>query len=433
MRRDFSRLTVAELYRTIESIKAENQWDIDDFFRDQTLTVPDLSDVRSYYRTVLDKYNIGEQELDTILDTVAAVDASYELALIGYANAVDELAQRIRNLADLISPSAISLSPTVFADLGHRINNHFNEARQVADGLADEETGATDQILDEQQPWWEKLANGAGGLAYGVFDSVVLGGAQEFGEAIDSVFGTQYGDVYEHSRKLMEGFVVGNWVGNEQWFFGGKAVGDGAAIVGGAASAVFGIATIVGSVTIGAGGVAASLTGVGAAVGAPAIAVSGAGVAAGVGLIGVGAAMVAGGSENVGRDWAASAQAGVRASEPSPYSGSLSWKRDGKRDLDAEALAKKLGGEYRVYFRNDPKKTEIDVITDEWICECKGDLGSIGEDFRTQAKVRFQMAKESGRGVYYHFNSEPAGDIKRALERYAERYGVKLVIDVGPL
>ena len=331
MRRDFSEATVARLYATIDSIKHDGQWGIVDFFTDVFATVPDLSDVQAYQRAVLDKYNVSESDLDGILRTVGTVDASTELQVIGYANVADEFAQRIRNLADMITPVVISSPVDVFADIGHRVAVNYADTRRGVDGFTADERGAVDQGLDEREPWWEKLVNGVGGFAYGVVDSAVFGGLEGIESGIDMVFGSHLADSVASGREAVGQWVDGHWVTNQQWFFGGQAVGDGAVCVAGVVVTVLGVATIAGSVTLTAGGVVASATGVGAIVGVPAIAVSWAGVAAGTAEVAGGLAMMAGGASSAGDNWAESHRYGER----NPGYDDASW---------AESIAEHIGG-----------------------------------------------------------------------------------------
>jgi hypothetical protein len=104
------------------------------------------------------------------------------------------------------------------------------------------------------------------------------------------------------------------------------------------------------------------------------------------------------------------------------------------RDAHADRLAEKLHGVSRVRFANDPKGTEIDMVNPEYIGEAKPSTVSNGSRFQRQAKVRFDIARQTGRAVYYHFEGgPPRASILDDLERYAERYDVRLVIDTDPL
>jgi hypothetical protein len=162
--------------------------------------------------------------------------------------------------------------------------------------------GAVDQTLDEQAPWWEKVANGVGGFGFAVVDCVVLGSTEAFGSAVDAMFGTRLAASVKSGRSVIGEWIDQTWVTNEQWYFGGQAVGDAVSVAGGSVVAVVGVATLVGSVPFGAASTLVTATGIGAPVGAAGLVVSGAGVAAGVAELGVGVAMMVGGVDSFGED-----------------------------------------------------------------------------------------------------------------------------------
>ena len=104
--------------------------------------------------------------------------------------------------------------------------------------------------------------------------------------------------------------------------------------------------------------------------------------------------------------------------------------KNNKADEAADILAKKLGGESRVSFANDPLKREFDAISDAFIAQTKS-IGKLGKAFRKQAKATFEAAQESGRAVYYEFTGgAPSQDILNKLTEYARRYDVNLKIDI---
>lgn len=428
--RDFSRATVKELYATIDDIRKDGQWGIADFFTDLWESVPDTSDVKAHQRAVLDTCDIGEKELDGILRTVESVDSGYEQQLIDCANLVDEFQQRVRNVADLITPAVISTDPKTFAGLGDEIAADYAETARDTEAALAESQGGIDQMLDDQQPWYEKLANGVGGFAVGVVDSAVVGPLGDLYGVVDDVFGTDFQQDLEDLSDQGKDYVLNHWVTNEQWYLGGKATGDATAAVGGVVLAAAGIATMAGSVTIAAGGTAASATGIGAVVGVPAIAVSVAGLAEGAAMTGAGVAMAVSGGENAGKDWAASQAAGSRGSEPPSYSGDL--EKVPKPDADADRLADRIGGESRVKFSNDAEGREFDAVSDDYIAQAKPGGFTMGKSFRKQAKATFEAASATGRKVYYHFDGPPGPGVSEKLREYAERYGVEVHIDEEP-
>jgi hypothetical protein len=104
-----------------------------------------------------------------------------------------------------------------------------------------------------------------------------------------------------------------------------------------------------------------------------------------------------------------------------------------KPDPAADKLAAKLGGRSRVKFKNDPSKREYDAISDLYIAQSKPGGLKLGSDFRNQAKATFEAAKITGRKPYFHFEGPPEPAVIRAIQRYAERYGIEPVIDISAL
>ena len=429
MRRDFSQATVDALYRTIETIKNDGQWGIVDFFTDLWMVVPDMSDVKAYQRAVLDKYDVGEAELDTILQTVGAVDSSYQMSLILCANTVEEFGQKIKNVADLITPVVVSYDQERFTTLGGAIcANYGAAARSMAD-MVDGLSGVVAQMLDDQEPWYEKLLNGVGGFAVAVVDGVVISPLAEIFGLADLLFGTNAKDNLKDLWGQAEDSILDAWVTNQKWYFGGKVVGDATVFVGGAVLTAVGLATIVGSVTVGVAGIGLSATGVGAVVGVPAIAVSWAGVAEGVALAGAGLTMMASGPGKMNEDIIALSKVHQGGTAPRDFRGEP-VKAPEAYDPAAEGLAKRIGGDAQMKFPNDPH--EFDAISDQYVAQSKP-ADYYNQKWRKQAQATFEAAKATGRQPYFHFDGSIHPDALRALERYAERYGVEYVLDLAPL
>jgi len=94
---------------------------------------------------------------------------------------------------------------------------------------------------------------------------------------------------------------------------------------------------------------------------------------------------------------------------------------------------KKLDGESRVKFKNDPNGREFDTISDQYVAQTKPPLKSLDKQFRKQAKATIEAANETGRKAYFHFEGEPDNRVLRQLNEYAARYGVEIIIDTKPL
>lgn len=103
-----------------------------------------------------------------------------------------------------------------------------------------------------------------------------------------------------------------------------------------------------------------------------------------------------------------------------------------KGDLDADALAERIGGRSRVRFEGDPSGREFDAVSDEIVGQSKPANYTFNKAGRDQEKATFDAARESGREVYYHFDGDPDPSVIARLREYAQRYGVGLYLDTTP-
>ncbi|MEO6700340.1 MAG: restriction endonuclease fold toxin [Jatrophihabitantaceae bacterium] len=103
-----------------------------------------------------------------------------------------------------------------------------------------------------------------------------------------------------------------------------------------------------------------------------------------------------------------------------------------KIDQDAIDLAARLGGVHQVRFANDPSGAEFDAVSDKFIGQAKPGGQTLGKAFREQAKRTFEVALQTNRTPYFHFDGEPGAGVRSALYRYADRYGSPVVIDTDP-
>lgn len=121
----------------------------------------------------------------------------------------------------------------------------------------------------------------------------------------------------------------------------------------------------------------------------------------------------------------------VKEQSPGLYSGRLI--KVNKPDAHADLLAEYLGAESRMRFENDPKGKEFDAVGADRIGEAKPGGMQVNEKFRDKADDVFRAAMANGKEVYYHFDGPPAPGVREALQRLADRYGVRLTIDERPL
>lgn len=103
------------------------------------------------------------------------------------------------------------------------------------------------------------------------------------------------------------------------------------------------------------------------------------------------------------------------------------------KDAAADELAKRIGGQSRSAFVDDPIQREFDVISDQYIAQAKPPLKCVNKAVRSQMKATFEAAKNYGRKVYYQFEGVPSQEVIDKLYEYSNRYGVEVVIDTEPL
>jgi len=101
-------------------------------------------------------------------------------------------------------------------------------------------------------------------------------------------------------------------------------------------------------------------------------------------------------------------------------------------DPAADALAKRIGGRPSVRFADGPPN-EFDAVSDRYVAQAKPANFTLNLKFRKQAKVTFETAVKSGRTPYFQFDGPPQSGVLDVLNRYADRYDIKPVIDLQPL
>ena len=103
------------------------------------------------------------------------------------------------------------------------------------------------------------------------------------------------------------------------------------------------------------------------------------------------------------------------------------------KDAAADELAKRIGGQSRSAFADDPIQREFDVISDQYIAQAKPPLKCVNKTVRTHMKATFEAAKKYERKIYYQFEGIPSQEVLDKLYEYSERYGVEVIIDTEPL
>ncbi|MFY1696356.1 RHS repeat-associated core domain-containing protein [Solwaraspora sp. WMMA2101] len=103
------------------------------------------------------------------------------------------------------------------------------------------------------------------------------------------------------------------------------------------------------------------------------------------------------------------------------------------KDPAAQALAVRIHGRASVRFSGDPKGREFDAVSHLYVAQSKPANYQIGSSFRRQAQATFEMAIQTGRRPYFHFEGPPMPEVTRKLQEYGVRYGIQPVIDTRRL
>lgn len=103
------------------------------------------------------------------------------------------------------------------------------------------------------------------------------------------------------------------------------------------------------------------------------------------------------------------------------------------KDPSAALLAERIGGTPMVKFAKDPKGREFDAVSDRYVAQSKPANFTLNKKFRVQAQATFEMAKQTGRQPYFHFDGPPGPGVLQTIRRYATRYGVEPIVDTIPL
>ena len=89
------------------------------------------------------------------------------------------------------------------------------------------------------------------------------------------------------------------------------------------------------------------------------------------------------------------------------------------KDAAADELAKRIGGQSRSAFADDPIQREFDVISDQYIAQAKPPLKCVNKTVRTQMKATFEAAKKYERKIYYQFEGIPSQEVLDKLYEYS--------------
>ena len=102
------------------------------------------------------------------------------------------------------------------------------------------------------------------------------------------------------------------------------------------------------------------------------------------------------------------------------------------KDAAADELAKRIGGQSRSAFADDPIQREFDVISDQYIAQAKPPLKCVNKTVRTQMKATLKQQKIRKKSLL-SIEGIPSQEVLDKLYEYSERYGVEVIIDTEPL
>lgn len=121
---DFSQVSIDQLATIVKDVEEDGQWGFFDWVNDLFMPVPEvqesLESLKGYHKTVIDKHNIGKRAFDEILKDVENVDKIYENSFTNTLNKLELFQYKLGNTAKLITPSVISTSKEMFAQV---VNN----------------------------------------------------------------------------------------------------------------------------------------------------------------------------------------------------------------------------------------------------------------------------------------------------------------------
>lgn len=72
------------------------------------------------------------------------------------------------------------------------------------------------------------------------------------------------------------------------------------------------------------------------------------------------------------------------------------------------------------------------MVSDLYIDQAEPADFTLSQAFRQQARATSEMAIRTGRTPCFHFNGSPESGVLAGLNRYADRYNVRPVIDLVP-
>ena len=493
MVRDFSQKTVQELYETIRvNVDEEEQWKVFDFVEDffmEELEIGDyINDINSYHLHMFDKHDVTTKKFDAIVEKAGKVDANYAAQIEGYCSLLGEYGKKFEAVCAMLQPEKLRLSPDKYREKLEGINTGYQNAKDTHE---QEQSAYEAELYEIETVWYKKMLDKAEDYLIRSAECVVLGNFTDevtvLGVGVQIVLGIfdldlpcDIRDIIADVRNLAKADDI-------KWDMIAMLALDliGVIPVIGALKYSDEIGTlfknadkvsVVARSTDGTGVLAKHADEAGAWLHGVKVfrysdetaeaVTSGEKLLKESGTIYESFADMMSPEdakryldflENGSREGLTGAElAGVEKADAllvsrkveyedvcdlrnagdvleTSYGKSREIIQCNTKDAAADELAKRIGGQSRSAFADDPIQREFDVISDQYIAQAKPPLKCVNKTVRTQMKATFEAAKKYERKVYYQFEGIPSQEVLDKLYEYSERYGVEVIIDTEPL
>lgn len=304
--RDFSQQTIDTIAELVQKEEQDGQWGFFDWVDDTFTSAGDiensLNHLTDYQKEVIDQEDIGTEKFDTILKEVEAVDQNYASRFYNLYDKLEGFKDKLSTVANMITPGVMTTTPENFNQIVKTTNDTFEATLNACKNNIEHFENELSPVLEGEPNLLQKI--GSGTLGFGVSaltDSV----GSLFTGAEDVLYGFGIGDGHSVEASITSlGEIPASWDWvDDQWYYGGRAIGDGVFMAVGAVGAVVGIATMLSGVELTGGGLALSATGIFAEIGLPAVAVSGAVVLEGAAVTAVSGGILMNSAHNFGDNW----------------------------------------------------------------------------------------------------------------------------------
>ena len=482
-----------ELYETIRvNVDEEEQWKVFDFVEDffmEELEIGDyINDINSYHLHMFDKHDVTTKKFDAIVEKAGKVDANYAAQIEGYCSLLGEYGKKFEAVCAMLQPEKLRLSPDKYREKLEGINTGYQNAKDTHE---QEQSDYEAELYEIETVWYKKMLDKAEDYLIRSAECVVLGNFTDevtvLGVGVQIVLGIFDLDLPCDIRDIIADIKNLAETDRVRWDLIGMLALDliGLIPVIGALKYSDEIGTlfknadkvsVVARSTDGAGVLAKHADEAGAWLhGGKVFRYSdetAEAVASGEKLLKESgtiyesfadmmspedAAKYLDFLENGSKEGLTSAElAGVEKADvllvsqkvgyedvwdlrnagdvlETSYGKSREIIQCNTKDAAADELAKRIGGQSRSAFADDPIQREFDVISDQYIAQAKPPLKCVNKTVRTQMKATFEAAKKYERKVYYQFEGIPSQEVLDKLYEYSERYGVEVIIDTEPL